>query len=183
MNYYLLALFLAPPLLTLVHAYLEHSGRFDQWFGRKAAIQGLQRLKSASGYPNAWIYNDETDNKHFAALEKRITKNTQVEKIRKVLTEGHRPSCIVVGGNPISISGIPPEWEQAQKYTFLPDHSVLYLYGVTRDGGQGKAERVCTLGELEKWLSEEKDARKYYIGTVALCLVAVAFIALRFLPS
>lgn len=180
MNYYIITLFLMPSLLTVVYAYLEYSGRLDRWLGRKAAVEGLNRLKSASGYPTSWIYNDENDRIHFSALEKRISKKTQVEKIRKVLAEKHQPSCIVVGGEPVSINGIPPEWDTAQKRAYLPDHSVMYLFGVPRNGGNGKADSVCTLGELEKWLNDEKETRKYYIGGLTLGLISVAFIVLRF---
>lgn len=180
MNYYLLILFLVPPLLAIVYAHLEHFGKLDQWCGRKAAIEGLNRLKSASGYPDSWIYNDEKDLALFTALEKRISKKTQVERVRKVLTDGHRPSCITIGGGPIPIAGVPPEWESAQKAAYTSAHSVMYLFGVTRAGGNGKAERVCTLGELEKWLTDEKDARKYYLGAVALGLISTTFIVLRF---
>ncbi|MCE8032183.1 hypothetical protein [Halomonas sp. MCCC 1A11057] len=113
----------------------------------------------------------------------RISRKTRVEKMRKVLTEGHRPSCITVGGEPIPISGLPPEWESAQKRAYTPAHSVMYLFNVTRYGGQGKGERVCTLGELEKWLADEKDVRKYYLGAVALGFIAITFIALRFVTT
>jgi hypothetical protein len=41
MNYYLLALFLAPPLLAVLNAYLEHPGKLDRCSGRKAAMEGL----------------------------------------------------------------------------------------------------------------------------------------------
>ncbi|MBF2088301.1 MAG: hypothetical protein IGR80_10830 [Synechococcales cyanobacterium K44_A2020_017] len=183
MNYSLLALVLAPPVLTVVYACLEHSGKLDIWFGRRAALDGLDRLKSASGYPTSWIYNDDKDRVLFTALEKRISKRTQVKKISKVLAEGHRPSCITVGGEPIPISGVHPEWESTQKRVYTPAHSVMYLFNVTRDGGQGKAERVGTLGELEKWLSDEKDVRKHYIGAVALGFIAITFIVLRFVTT
>ena len=146
-------------------------------------MEGLDRLKSASGFPVSWIYNDDKDFMLFTALEKRISRKIQVEKIRKVLTEGHSPSCITVGGEPIPISGVPTEWESAQKRAYTPAHSVMYLFNVTRDGGQGKGERVCTLGELEKWLADEKDERKYYLGAVALGLIAIAFIVLRFVTT
>ncbi|QHC49798.1 hypothetical protein EKK97_09525 [Billgrantia tianxiuensis] len=59
----------------------------------------------------------------------------------------------------------------------------MYLFNVTRYGGQGKGERVCTLGELEKWLADEKDVRKYYLGAVALGFIAITFIALRFVTT
>jgi hypothetical protein len=183
MNYYLLALFLASPLLAIIYAYWEYSGLLDQWLGRKAALEALDRLKSARGYPDSWIYNDNKDIELFTALEKRISKKTQVDEIRKVLAEGHQPSCITVGGDPVPIAGVPQAWNSAHKGAYTPAHPVMYLFNVTRDDGQGKVGLVCTLGELEKWLSDEKDARKYCLGSLALGLITIIFIVWRFVTT
>jgi len=180
MNYFLLALFLTPPLLAILYAVLEHTGKIDLWLGRKDAIEGFERLKSPAGYPVSWIYNDEQDHRHFVALEKRITKKTTVTKLKKVLDSGSLPSCITVAGKPISINGVPEEWDQSLTSVYTHSHSIVYLFGVARNGGNGKGERACTIGELEKWLADEKDARKYYIGALALGFIAVALILIRF---
>lgn len=175
----LLVLFLAPPLLTLVYAILEHKRFFDWVTGRRLAVEALERLKSAKGFPTSWIYDDDQDRKYFAALEKQISRKTKSEKIRHVLSDGIKPSCITVGGEPVSLRGVPNNWEIGDQRVYLPRHPVMYLFGVTRDGGEGKGDRVCSLGELDKWLSDEKENRKFVLGAVALGLISITFVVLR----
>lgn len=51
----LLTLFVAPSLIALVYAMLEHTGYLDQVTGRKDAVDALARLKSASGFPVSFL--------------------------------------------------------------------------------------------------------------------------------
>jgi hypothetical protein len=180
---YLFALFLAPPALTIAYSMLEYAGKLDDWTGRRSALSGLERLISASGSPISWIYDDEQDRAVFHALEKRISKRTTEAKVRRALAEGHRPGCITVGGLPMALAGVPDDWPAARKRVYTPSHPVLYLFDVDRSGGKGKGERVCSLGELERWLAEEKDRRAYYLGAVALGIISLTFIAIRLLTT
>jgi hypothetical protein len=176
----LVALIVTPPILAITYAIAEHLGWMDRLTGRKAASDGLKRMRAATGFPQAWIFDDEEDRREFSALEARISRKTQVEKIKKVLAEGARPSCILIGGEPIPLAGVSPEWPLEYRRVYLPEHSVMYMFGVTRAGGPGKAERVCTIAELEKWLAEEKDSRRYKVGALAIGLISLVFLLLRF---
>jgi hypothetical protein len=176
---FLSLLIITPPVLTIAYAISEHLGWMDRLTGRKAANDALKRMRTATGFPRSWIFNDDEDKREFSALEKRISRKTQVDTIKKVLGDGARPSCILIGGEPISLAEVPPEWPVEYRRVYLPEHSIVYLFGVTRAGGQGKAERVCTIGELEKWLTEEKDARRYKIGGLAIGVLSLVFLLLR----
>lgn len=179
MDWQLFLLFIAPTLLTIAYAVAEQMGVIDRVFGRKAALEGLRRLKSASGFPASWIYSDSEDRKVFDALEKRISKRTTEVKIRKALASGVKPTCITIGGAPIVLNGLPDTWQPGQSRVYTSAHPVVYLFGVERSGGMGKGERACTLGELEAWLSSEKDARKFCLGAVVVGIVSVGLVALR----
>lgn len=179
MDWRLFLLFIAPTLLTMAYAVAEQMGVIDRVFGRKAALEGLRRLKSASGFPVAWIYSDAGDRRVFDALEKRISKFTTEAKIKKVLASGVKPTCITIGGAPILLNGLPDTWEPGQSRVYTSAHPVMYLFGVERSGGKGKGDRACTLGELEAWLSSEKDARKSWLGAVVVGILSVGLVALR----
>ena len=86
--------FVIPPLLAISYAYMEHYGLIDKITGRKKAIEAVDRIKSGTGFPESWLFNDERDRKIFAALEKRLSRQTKSEKIRQVLSKGIKPSCI-----------------------------------------------------------------------------------------
>jgi len=174
------ALIITPPLLALLYAVAEYTGWLDRVTGRKAAVEGLRRLRTTTGYPLAWVYNDPDDRAEFDALEKRITKKTQFENVKKLSLKGLRPSCILVGGDPIGITGVPTEWPIEYQRVFLPEHSIMYMYGVSRAGGVGKIERVCSIGELDKWLAEERDSRKYKIGSLSIGLISLTLLTVKY---
>lgn len=177
---FLVTLIIIPPLLTLLYAMAEYTGWLDQATGRKAAVEGLRRIRTTTGHPLAWIYNDPDDQLEFDALEKRITRKTQTENIKNLNAKGIRPSCILVGGAPIQITGVPTEWPIQNQRVFLPEHSIMYMYGISRGGGMGKIERVCSIGELDKWLADEKDSRKYKIGSLAIGLISLALLMVKY---
>jgi hypothetical protein len=179
MSPHLIFLFLAPPALTLLYAVLEHFKVLDRWFGRDHAIEGLERLRSGSGFPKSWIFDDAQDKACFVQLEKRISKMTRSKTIKAILSKGVRPSLITVAGQPVLLTGVPANWETTDKLIYLSGHPVLYTFGVTRSGGEGKADRACSLGELEKWLNDEKERRKFFLGAVALGIISITFIVLR----
>ena len=168
-------------LLSIVYGIGEYYNVWDCLTGRKDALEGLARLKSTSGYPVAWIYDDGQDRTIFNELEKRISKYTKEDKIIKILKDGYKPSLIVVGGNPILLNGIPDEWTQDQKYIYLGEHPILYCFNVQRDDEKsiGKCSRVCNISELEKLLEKEKESRKFYVATVAIGLLGLIAIILR----
>jgi len=68
--------------------------------------------------------------------------------------------------------------------SYTPGHPVLLIYGSKVDDkgsvSEGRAERVCSLGELNEQLSAEKAKWRFYIGTLMTSLLSIAFIILRF---
>ena len=168
------------PIIVLIYKILEYYNFWNYISKRKYAISGLERLKSPTGFPKSWIYNEDTDKKEFNALLKRIERNTKIDKIKIILNEGNIPSLLTTGGNPIPFQGIPPEWEQENKAFYSSNHSVLMIFGVKKNGnGKGKGERCCTLGELEKWIDSEKKEWDFWVGVVVMTIFSIASIIWR----
>lgn len=147
--------------------------------GRLLAAEGLERLRSGAGYPVSMIFDDAPDREIFVQLEKRISKRTTSKKIKEILGQGTQPSLISVAGQPVLLIGVPDTWDQKDKCVYLSAHPVLYCFGATRTGGKGKADKACSIGELEKWLSDEKENRKFVLGAIVLGILSATFIVLR----
>ncbi len=179
MSILLWILFLAPPCITLVYGTFEYVGIIDKITGRNYACMALDRLRSTKGYPETWIYDDESDEPYFKAIEIRISKHVRPGKLRRTLDDGHRPSCITTAGQPIALTGVPPDWHQEDLHVWLPNSPVMYLFGVSRDGGKGKGERACSLADLDKWLEKEKQQYRFYVGVLALGTISTALIVMR----
>jgi len=174
----------AVPVIGLLYAIGEYSGIWDRLSGREQALTGLQRLESATGYPRSWIYARGTDPGVFNALFARV-KNLVSKKTASALKQaGLKPLLITVGGAPLQLSALPPEWEQKDRAYYSSGHPVLVIYGsfIDDQGGisDGKAERVCSLGELTEKLEREKANWRFYVGTLMMALLSVALIILRF---
>jgi hypothetical protein len=173
-------LYILGPIIVVIYKILEHFNFWNYLTNRKYALSGLERLKRPSGFPESFIYNEDPDKKEFKALFKRIKRKTKVVKIKKVLKDGYEPSLLTTVGNPILLQGIPPEWEQENRSFYSSSHSVLMSFGVTKNGdGQGKGERCCTLGELEKWIDSEKKQWDFWLGVVVMFIFSIASIILR----
>jgi hypothetical protein len=174
-----LILFLAPSVLTVIYASLEYFGMVDKWTGRKHAIDALKRLQSTSGFPVSFIYDDDQDRLQFHAITKRILEKKSEIVFKDDSGKVVKPSVVTTAGSPVAIKGIPEDWPQEQRFVYLSQHPILLGTGVRRGEGGGTGLRACSLGELEKWLSEEKEARKHWVGVFAIGLISMGLIALR----
>jgi len=182
----IIILALSPPILSIIYAVLEYL-RFIDWLtGRMYAIKGLERLQRTTGFPKSWIYNDENDRRIFKNLEKRMSRKTKQEKIKNVLSKSFKPSLITTAGNPTPIYGIPDEWPQDEKFFYPDNQPILYIFhpekGKTMKRGEpfkGKGDKVCTLGELSKWLEKEKVNRLFIIGILVISLFSLTILILK----
>ena len=172
-------LIFAPPILAIIYRWLEHIGLIDRVTGRALAIEGLKRLRSTAGYPVSWIYNKDDDTKIFAALERRISKKTEMPKIQKAISDGYRPSLISTAGKAVEIDGVPSDWPQEEKHSYLPNQPILYVFDVPESKTGQKGDKACNLEQLESWLKEEKESRQFWLGVLALGLISMALISLR----
>lgn len=166
------------PIIVLIYKVLEYYNFWNYISNRKYALSGLDRLKSPCGYPKSCIYDEDADKKEFNALFKRIKRNTKIDKIKKVLKEGSKPSLLTTGGEPIILQGIPPEWEQENRAFYSSNHPIIMIFGMTKSGN-GKGERCCTLGELEKWIDSEKKKWDFWLGVVVMTIFSIASIIWR----
>lgn len=182
MSDYLWLLYFSSPAIGLLYAIIEYTGGFDKLTGRKDALEGLERLRSANGFPTSWIYDKPEDKGHFNAIYKRIKKNIRDPQLSSIFTSGSKPSLIVTAGQAIRIDGVKPEWEQGMRSFYSEQHPVLVIFGdVNEDGGitKGKAERACSLKDIDDWLRDEKENRKFCLGAVVLGLLSISVLALR----
>lgn len=168
-----------PPILAIFYRWFEYKGVVDKITGRHFALEGLRRLNSGAGHPVSWIYNKDHDQLVFLALEKRISKNTSMEKIKKVIDQGFKPSLISTAGIPMQINGVPNEWPQEERCSYLPNQPVLYVFDSTDASEAQKGDKACTLAELESWLQEEKDGRLFWLGVVFLGMISIILLIIR----
>jgi hypothetical protein len=171
-----LLFYILAPLVTLLYKFLDYNKWIDKITGRELRISGLKRLQTCTGFPDGWIYDDEKDAAEFTALIKAIKANTKSEKLKAVFKEGHLPTLIVTAGEPYQINGIDPNWNLHEKKYYSNNHPVMVIFGVNRQGGNGKGEKACTLGELDKWIEDEKKTREFWIGAFVISLLSVGLI-------
>jgi hypothetical protein len=108
------------PLVTLVFALGEQFGWWDKLTGRSKALEGLERLYSAEGYPKTYIRKDkDEDEAVFRALERRISPRTSDEPIKNLICEGIHPHSITVVGQPIQITGLEPKMKNFVMQKFI----------------------------------------------------------------
>lgn len=173
-------LYILGPVVVLAYKLMEHFGFWNFISGRKFALSGLERLKTTTGYPKSWLYNKDNDRKEFKAIYKRIKKRTEEEKIKQVLKDGNKPSLLTTGGNPFVLAGVPDEWEQKNKTYYSPNHPIIMIFGVEKNGqSKGKGERCCSIGDLEKWITDEKKRWDFWIGILVLSLFSIASVVWR----
>jgi hypothetical protein len=174
---------IAAPIIGVLYASGEYSGIWDRISGREQALAGLQRLESANGYPQSWIYAAASDQRIFDPLWHRLKPLVSKDLARALNEAGLRPLLITVGGEPLQVAGLPKEWEQKDRAYYSTGHPVLVVYGSRVEDGtriaDGKAVRVCSLGELINRLEREKGNWRFYVGTLMTALVSIALIVLR----
>ncbi|PYV74884.1 MAG: hypothetical protein DMG96_18950 [Acidobacteria bacterium] len=174
----------AAPIVGVLYAVGEYSGIWDRLSGREQALTGLRRLENATGYPRSWIFARGADERVFNALFGRVRHLVSKETASTLKQAGLKPLLITVGGQPLQLSGLPPEWEQKDRAYYSGGHPVLVTYGSHMDDhgsiSDGKAERVCSVGELTDHLEREKANWRFYVGTLMTALLSVALIILRF---
>lgn len=178
-----LVFYILAPAVALLYKLLDYNKWIDYMTRRSYRLAGLERLKTTGGYPKGFIFDDKKNATEFKALIKIIKSNTKSEKLKMVFKEGHRPSLITTGGDPYKINGIDERWDLHEKTFYSSSHPVIVLFGVSRKGGNGKAEKACTLGELEKWIEDEKRKREFWVGTFAISLLSIGLILRRFLQN
>jgi len=164
---------LAVPVLSLIYAAGDYRGWWESLRGRAMARNGLARLSSNKGYPVCWIYSDEMQ---FPELERFLRTKTKNQPVRELAEQGITPSLISVGAVNQDSVPVPENWPSTR---FVPGTSpILFIYGVTREGGKGKAAWVASLDELRQWLNHEREVERYSVQSVLLGLLAVAVAAL-----
>lgn len=165
--------YLLPILSAFVYKILEYYGFWNFITGRKYALKGVERLKSGKGYPSSWIFNDEKDKIEFNALYRRIVKKTKNDDLKKMITKKQRPSLITIGGSPIEIRGVVPEWPLEQRISYIGNYPVMLVFGVPRIGGKGSGVRACSLEDLERWIDDEKRTWDFWAGVVVLSVLSI----------
>lgn len=177
-------LILVLPLLAILYRVIKQFGVWDKLTSRDKAMEGLKRLRSTAGYPVSFIYDNQQDNKVFEALFQRMKRHCRGLKIRSVLDSGSRPYIIATAGEPIEIKGIPPDWSQEARFFYPDNQPILMMFKSPEapDETQSKnymGDKVCTLGELDTWLSEEKDQLDFCIGVILFGTVSIFITIIR----
>ena len=167
------------PFATLLFALGEQVGWWDRLTGRSDAIEGLERLNSAEGYPTTFIQKNE-DATLFRALEKRISRRTSDELMKERIKRGIVPHTTTVAGRPIEITGLEPGM---RKFVYADIHPVAYIYSFKeRNETKEKLAQVTTLGELTRWLDLEKADRRFWVVSLIVGILSLAVLFLTSTP-
>lgn len=174
-------LILGPLIAVILYALGDYAGIWDKLTGRGNALRGLSRLRSAHGFPLAFLYDDEADRCEYRAVERRISKRTSATELRKRLQTGQKPTLITSAGQPTPIQGVPPDWPQDMRFYLSSGHPILYCFGPKRgQSAEGShAFRACSIGELETWLEDEKRSRHFLLGSVVVGMISASLLLLR----
>jgi hypothetical protein len=174
-----LLLYISAPAVILVYKVLDYFKLIDKLTKRSLQLSALKRLKNPTGYPDGWIFNDPKDAPEFEALYKLIKKRTESKKLETIFKDGYSPSLITVGGTPFHLDGLDPNWAQNEKAFYSNNHPIMIVFGIDRSGGEGKGEKACTLGELEKWIEDEKRNIEFWVGSFTMSILAIGLIVGR----
>lgn len=111
----------------------------------------------------------------------RIGKHTKEEELKKAIGAGNRPTLIATGGQPLHIRDVPQFWPQGDRVFYSDNHPIVVVFGVSRsqDRELEKGYRACTLKDIDDWLREEKENRKFYIGTLMIGVLSLGLIVAR----
>lgn len=173
-----LVLLLIAPVGTLVFALGEQFKWWDKLTGRSRALEGKERLYSAEGYPKTWIYRDTDEDKDiFRALERRINRRTSDKTMKKLIEQGIRPHLITVAGEPFQLSGLEPKMK---KTIYAEIHPVVYIYKLNEQNRvKEKVAHVTNLGELSRWLEDEKANRRFWVTSFTIGILSLTVLLLK----
>lgn len=179
---------LTVPLLVILYRVIKQLGVWDKLVGRDKALEGLKRLRSCAGYPVNCIYDNQQDIKVFEELLHRMRKHCKEPKIIGVLDSKLRPYLIATLGHPIEIKGVPSDWAQEARFFYPDNQPVVMAFKVSGnsdvfDSQKDKGDKVCTLGEMDNWLGEEKDRLDFIIGVILFGSASILITLIRFLIS
>lgn len=169
------------PVLLFIYGILDYYGFIDKITGRHLAQEGLKRLKSTKGYPTNFINKEQkSDFKIFLQLEKRIIKNTKESKVQTLLKEGYKPKTITTVGNPIELQGVPKDWPQHERFIYLPNQPIFFIY---KEHSLSKGIKSCTLEELHLWIEEEKRRLEFWSIVVTIGILSIIVSVLSSKPG
>jgi len=156
------------PILTITYGVGDHLQWWDKLSGRHSALIGWERLIHGNGYPENYIYKDESE---FIHLEKVINKNTTNKKIIKLIESKIRPTAISIDGGGAKKHKVPEDWPQT---LFIPENSqILYLYSVAEESAPRKLSWVGSASDLRRWIAESKNTERFWVTTVLFSILSI----------
>jgi hypothetical protein len=93
---------------------------------------------------------------------------------------------ICVLGQPQTINGIPTNWKQSERF-FYPGEQPIIIgfnwyttsHGLPNEYPHGAGCILGTLADLREWLNNEKEDRKFWIGTFVVSCISIGSVLLR----
>lgn len=175
-NKIIIFLKLLPVILVLIYGIFDFLGIVDQVTGQKNIERGIERLIYGKGFPESWIYDNETE---FDSLNKLIMKNTYNSILNQDFFKKNQPWFITVAGyEDNSIKGLPSDYFYDDLYIRSDVTPVLTVYRFGEEG-QGKAAWVGTIGDLKKWSKSRKDSERFWILVILISLLSIINLALE----
>ena len=174
------------PLIAILYGVGNTFGVWDNISGRTDTIIGLNKMLNGDGYPEAWIYYNESE---FEPLIKRIKKHTYNPKLKDTFKQNYFYYQIAVDGSLARKPKVPDSYPQK---LFIPSNSyILVLFkeisndfldslttGKELHTFEGYAEWACRAEELRLWIQDERNIERFWISVVLISALTI-FISLK----
>ena len=93
------------------------------------------------------------------------------------MKQGVFPHAITVVGRPIQITGVEPS---TRSFIYADIHPVVYIYSFEEQNEtKEKAAQVTTLGELARWLDNERADRRFWIVSLIVGVLSLIVVERR----
>ncbi len=160
------------PVLSLVYGVGDYSGWWDAVFGRAALAGTVERLASSSGYPVAFVFDEDPGYRRLEHFLSARTSNTEVKR-RESLRE--RPKLITrVGGSDAAIQ-VPKGWP---KFVAVNAESpIVYSYDAVAPNVIGAdIQWVATIRQARDWIQSQRDTERVLVNIVLISVLSIALV-------
>lgn len=176
----------AIPICGFLYGVGDYSGWWDNMSGRNLAQKAVDRLISGKGYPNSWIYKNDSD---YLALKQIIDRYSINIELNKRRANGLEPSLITIVPITRTKAITPDSWPD---FYFTPSTSpVVYMYGENIYGDNpfnlnpthpkgDDSIWIGKLSDLPRWIDSSRNSERFWVTTIMLGSVGILLAFLQF---
>jgi len=169
-------------LLTIVvglfYGVGDYAGWWDQLSGRSTVTDVCREFTYNTGYPHIFV---RTSDPRFSTVYSFLASRTRYRPVSDWYRAGKKPNAVCRLGFPFKPPGADniPGWPDPSYC--LPTTPVGFIYdpdSLSKDS-RDSVYLVCTLGDIDGWITRSRDTERFWITVVILSLLATAVIWLE----